>query len=182
MLFRSKKRTREISRSHKIIVSPSGLLTMIGGKWTTFRKMAEDLVNRAESVNKWPRTRSVSRGIQIHGFKKVVDYSDPFYVYGTDKDEITGLTAENPALSEYLSESLGIIKAQIIWAVRNEMAMCVEDFLSRRTRCLLLDAAESMRIAPEVARIMAKEMGKDAEWEKAQVEEFIELGGRYLCG
>lgn len=177
-----KKRTREISRSHKIIVSPSGLLTMIGGKWTTFRKMAEDLVNRAESVNKWPRTRSVSRGIQIHGFKKVVDYSDPFYVYGTDKDEITGLTAENPALSEYLSESLGIIKAQIIWAVRNEMAMCVEDFLSRRTRCILLDAAESMRIAPEVARIMAKEMGKDEEWENAQVEEFMELGRRYLCG
>lgn len=173
------QKTREISRSHKIMVSSSGLMTMIGGKWTTFRRMAEDIINKAEKVNRWERTKSKTRKLKIRGYMESVDMNDPWYVYGSDRDAVLGLAAENPELGETLSESLSIVKAQVIWAVREEMAMTVEDVLSRRTRCQLLDARESIRIAPVVAALMAKEMGKDNKWIEDQVEAYKEVTGNY---
>ena len=174
------KKTREISRNHKIIVSSSGLMTMIGGKWTTFRRMAEDIISKAEKVNRLNRTRSVTRKMKVRGYKESVDMNDPYYVYGTDKDAMLDLLTGNPALGEYLSESLQIIKAQVVWAVREEMAMTVEDVLSRRTRCQLLDARESIRMAPEVASIMAEEMGKDQQWVRSQVLAYEEVTRNYF--
>jgi glycerol-3-phosphate dehydrogenase len=174
------RKTKEISRSHKIIISKSGLFTMVGGKWTTFRKMAEDMVSKVESIKLMPPTKSVTKNLKIHGYKSRIDYNDPMYFYGSDQDGMLDLIHENPALGVYLSESLGIIKAQLIWAIRHEMAVTVEDFLSRRTRCLLLDAVESIRMAPQVAKIMADELGKDKKWIKKQVEEFTELGLGYM--
>ncbi len=173
------QKTREISRSHKIMVSSSGLMTMIGGKWTTFRRMAEDIINKAEKVNRWERTKSKTRKMKIRGYMESVDMNDPWYVYGSDRDAVLGLAAENPELGETLSESLRIVKAQVIWAVREEMAMTVEDVLSRRTRCQLLDARESIRIAPVVAALMAKEMGKDNKWIEDQVNAYKEVTGNY---
>ena len=90
------------------------------------------------------------------------------------------LTTENPALADALGIDLGMIKAQIMLAVRNEMARTVEDVLARRTRALFLDAKQSIAMAPEVARIMADELGKDEEWQKQQVEEYTILANRYL--
>ncbi len=173
------QKTREISRSHKIMVSSSGLMTMIGGKWTTFRRMAEDIINKAEKVNRWERTKSKTRKLKIRGYMESVDMNDPWYVYGSDRDAVLGLAAENPELGETLSESLSIVKAQVIWAVREEMAMTVEDVLSRRTRCQLLDARESIRIAPVVAALMAKEMGKDNKWIEDQVKAYKEVTVNY---
>ncbi len=174
------KKTREISRSHKVIASPSGLLTMIGGKWTTFRKMAEDMVSRAEKVNRWPRTRSVTKDMKIRGYEEGIDFNDPWYYYGADRKALADLVKENPVLDEYLSESLFIKKMQVVWAVREEMAVTVEDVLSRRTRIQLLDAAESIRIAGETAQIMAGELGKDEHWIEEQVRSYEQVTHNYL--
>lgn len=172
--------TREISRSHKIIVSSSGLMTMIGGKWTTFRKMAEDIISKAERVNRWHRTHTKTRRLKIRGYQDSIDLNDPLYVYGSDKIELMSLVKENPGMGEYISKSLQVIKAQVVWAVREEMAMTVEDVLSRRTRCQLLDARESLRMAPGVAYIMAMEMGKDSHWIKEQVLAYNEVTRKYF--
>lgn len=175
------KKTKEISRSHKIIVSQSHLFTMIGGKWTTFRKMAEDMVCRVEKVMGWEKTKSITKSLKLHGSNvDKVDHSDPLYVYGSDKEKILALASTQPELKETLSESLGIIKAQVVWAVRNEMARTVEDFLARRTRSILLDTRESIRIAPAVASIIAAELGKDKEWEKKQVENYNAIAQNYI--
>jgi glycerol-3-phosphate dehydrogenase len=174
-------KTKEISRSHKIVVSDSQLFTMVGGKWTTFRRMAQDMVEKVEKVKGWNKTHSATKKLRIHGYKKKVDRSDPLYVYGTDREKIIHLSVREPETAGTISESLPLLKAQVIWAVRHEMARTVEDVLSRRTRCLFLDAREAMRIAPEVASVMAKELGKSNEWEKLQVKEFINIANNYVC-
>ncbi|GMT46133.1 MAG: glycerol-3-phosphate dehydrogenase [bacterium] len=174
------KKTKEISRSHKIYVSDSGLLTIIGGKWTTYRKMGEDLVNRAEQERKWQHTNTKTKHLKIHGYKKDTDLSDPLYFYGTDKESIMKLVEETPSMKQIISKKLNIIKAQVVWSVRNEMARNVEDFLARRVRAQLLDARESIKIAPIVAKIMAKELGRDQEWQDEQVKQYEKITSNYI--
>jgi Glycerol-3-phosphate dehydrogenase len=172
------QKTKEISRSHKIMVSPSNLFTILGGKWTTFRKMGEDMVHTIEKTLQWPATKTATTNLQIHGFEKGMSWDDPFYFYGSDakplKQQINGSSRE------WLSENLKIHKQQVVWAVHHEMARTVEDVLSRRTRALLLDAAESVAIAPQVAAIMAKELQKDEAWINRQVEEYSQLAKHYM--
>ncbi len=175
-------KTKEISRSHKIFISKSGLMTMIGGKWTTFRKMGEDLVTKAETVNGWSRTRSQTRKLRIRGYVDSPDMNDPLYVYGSDKDGLMELVKNGHNMGDILSESLQVIRAQVVWAVREEMAVNVEDVLSRRTRCQLLDAGESLRMAPEVARIMAQETGRDDQWISEQAAAYREVTLNYMPG
>jgi glycerol-3-phosphate dehydrogenase len=153
---------------------------MIGGKWTTYRKMGEDLVNRAEKERGWKHIETKTKHLQIHGYKKEVDHEDPMYFYGTDREKILNLANENPALDEYVSEKLKIKKAQIVWAIRHEMALTVEDFLARRVRVQLLDARESMNVAHAVAGVMAKELGKDDGWIKKQTENYKKVTSEYL--
>jgi len=174
------KKTKEISRSHKIIVSSSGLFTLIGGKWTTFRRMAEDLLKSVEKNKKWSLTHSKTRGLHIHGYIKGLDLNDPLYFYGADKHHLLDLCKSNPGYANVISSKLQLSEVQVIWAVRKEMARTVEDVLSRRTRCLLLDSRESVKIAPEVARIMAAELNKDSKWIDNQVESFEKLASNYM--
>ncbi len=174
------RRTKEISRGHKVLESASGLVTIIGGKWTTYRKMAEDVVYRAASGKLDIDKKSVTRTLRIHGYRVDVDFNDPLYWYGSDREEILKLLEEDPGLGEQISERLSIIRAQVVWAVRKEMARSVEDFLSRRTRAIQLDARESIRMAPVVAEIMARELGYDTSWESAQADAFISLASNYL--
>lgn len=170
------EKTKEISRNHKIMVSASGLVTILGGKWTTYRRMGEDVIDKLEKVKQWPATTSVTRNLPIHGSAVKIDEKDPLYYYGSDAVTIRNLSNGN---EETLSESLSIIKAQVLWAVRTEMAHTVEDVLARRTRALFLDAEEAVRIAPRVAAIMATEMGKAKEWEEQQVRSFRDLAKTY---
>lgn len=174
------KGTKEISRGHQILESKSGLVSIIGGKWTTYRKMAEDVVSYASKGRLVGRKESETRSMKIHAYQANVDYNDPLYWYGADREKILALVDEDPGNGELISKSLSIIKAQVIWAVQKEMARSVEDFLSRRCRAIQLDAKESIRIAPAVAKIMAGELAYDSHWEKDQIAAFTSLARTYL--
>jgi len=172
--------TKEISRSHKLIVSLSGLVTITGGKWTTYRKMAEDTVNKAMMIAGLERKKCVTENMPIHGYVKQVDYKNHMYIYGSDRVRIMTLINENPELGEKLHDDLPFCKAEVLWAVRHEMARTVEDVLARRVRALFLDARASIAMAPEVAKIMAKELKLNKQWIDKQVEEYTELAKSYL--
>jgi glycerol-3-phosphate dehydrogenase len=172
------QKTKEISRSHKIIVSASNLFTILGGKWTTFRKMGEDMVNCIEKTLSWDHRKPSTASLHIHGYAEKVDWQDPFYFYGSDAPLLK--QRMNGSAGIWISESLKIHKMQVKWAVENEMARTVEDVLSRRTRALLLDARESIRIAPEVARLMAESLGKDELWVEKEVKQYVSLAEQYI--
>lgn len=173
-------KTKEISRSHKILTSKSGLVTIIGGKWTTYRQMGEEVVDRLVSAGNLPKTKSKTKHLKIHGYKKNINFNEPLYYYGSDASLIEDLIKEKPELGDWLSEELKIIKAQVVLAVRNEMARSVTDVLARRTRALFLDAKESIKTAPAVAELMAKELSKDKKWEKEQIRMFNLIAENYI--
>ncbi len=169
--------TKEISRHHKVTVSTSGLVSILGGKWTTYRKMSEDLINTAQSVGGLPERGCISHNLPIHGYDYNSDWSNPLHVYGTDIEKIHKLDeAGNASLSKHLHLS----KNQIVWAVREEMAMTVEDVLARRSRALFLNAEEALALAPKVAAIMAEERQQDQSWIANEIEQFTQLTQNYL--
>jgi len=169
--------TKEISRHHKVIVSTSGLVSILGGKWTTYRKMAEDIINTAQSVGGLPERGCITHNLPVHGYDYNSDWTNPLHVYGVDIDKIIKLEPEG---NTSLSKEVHLTKNQVIWAVREEMAMTVEDVLARRTRVLFLNASESLILAPTVAAIMGKEMGKDSSWIATQIENYTTLTQNYL--
>lgn len=173
-------KTKEVSRRHKIIISKANLISIVGGKWTTYREMGEDIINKSVKIAKLPKKKSITENLHIHGYKKGVDFKNPLYFYGSDIDEINKLIDVNPELSEWLSEDLKINKAQVVWAVKSEYARNIDDVLARRTRAILLDARESIRIAPLVAKIMANELKKDKQWEIDQIQKYNKLAKGYL--
>ncbi|MBF0203355.1 MAG: glycerol-3-phosphate dehydrogenase/oxidase [Desulfamplus sp.] len=172
--------TKEISRSHKLIVSLSGLITITGGKWTTYRKMAEDTVNKAWLIGGLPEKKCVTQNMPIHGYVKNTDFNSPAYFYGSDRAQIEDMVHQNKTLGKRLHPDYEYTRAHVVWAVRHEMARTVEDFLSRRVRMLLLDARVSMEMAPEVAQIMAQELGKDEVWIKLQTQFYLDLAKGYI--
>lgn len=174
------EKTKEISRSHKILVSESELITIIGGKWTTYRRMAQDTVNKAISLGKLQNAACKTKNIKIHGATSTNDKSQHLYIYGTDQEKIENLIAVSPELGEYLHSRLSYTKAEIIWAIRYEMARTVEDILARRVRILFLDAKAAIEIAPKVAEIIATELGKDLFWQEQQIKEFTSIANQYV--
>ena len=174
------KDTASISRDHSLIISDSGLVTIAGGKWTTYRKMAQDTVDQAATVAGLNVQECVTEHLRIHGWLKNIDPDDPLHHYGSDRIEINKLIKENEELGEQLHERLPYLKAEVVWGVRNEMAMTVEDVLSRRTRSLLLDAKASIEMAPEVAKLMAEEMGLGQDWIAEQVKNYNEIAESYI--
>lgn len=174
------EKTKEISRSHKIIVSNSELITITGGKWTTFRRMAEDTINKAIAIGKLPNISCKTKILQIHGSKEPLHNTHHLNIYGSDQDCIQKLITETPELGEKLHSRLPYTKAEIIWGIRNEMARTVDDILARRVRALFLDAKAAIEVAPLVASMLAKELGKDKLWQKQQVKEFITTASHYI--
>ncbi len=174
------QKTKEISRSHKIIVSPSHLFTIVGGKWTTYRKMGEDMVDRVEKVLRWPHRQTMTADMKIHGHAQPAEVKDAFSFYGSDAVNVKALM--NGDAGQWISESLQIHKSQVLWAVTEEMACTVEDVLARRTRALLLDAKESIRISRTVAEIMEKALNKGEDWIQEQVKAYSAMAGKYVLG
>jgi glycerol-3-phosphate dehydrogenase len=174
------KSTAAISRDHYLVISESGLVTITGGKWTTYRKMAEDTMNQALLVAGLDERECVTKNLRIHGWLKNFDRHNPLHFYGTDAVYIEKLMNLNPAWAQPLHPALPYTGAEVIWAIREEMARSVEDVLARRSRALQLDARAAIEMAPAAARLMAEELGYDAAWQKQQVRQFIELAGEYL--
>ena len=172
-------KTKEISRSHKVIISDSGLVTLTGGKWTTFRKMGEDTVDYFQQITGEKPAPSNSLDMKIHGYTEQLP-TGHWQLYGADAKAIQKLAAENPELAEKLHPDFPNIAAEVIWAVRNEMAMKVEDVLSRRIRILILDAQAAIDSAEKVAQIMAKELKKDETWISKEIQDFNKVAEKYL--
>jgi glycerol-3-phosphate dehydrogenase len=177
---KNKESTKEISRHHKIIVSTSGLISVLGGKWTTYRKIAEDTVNTLQAVGGLPERQCNTKTLPIFGYETHSDWNDPMHYYGTESKKIIAINAKKALVS--LSEKFFITENQIIWAIQEEMAINLEDVLARRTRCLFLDAFETEKIAPKVASIIAKKLGHDNAWIKNELKQFNNLIKKYqLC-
>jgi glycerol-3-phosphate dehydrogenase len=173
-------KTKEISRSHKLMTSPSGLVTITGGKWTTYRKMAEDTVDEVIRVVGLKNVGCSTAALRIHGFSNNGSHAGHLHVYGSDAARILAMAGERPELLHKLHEAFPYTGAEVVWAVRHEMARTVEDVLARRLRVLFLNARVAMEMAPEVARLMAAELNKDYSWQEAQVKAFSTLAGQYL--
>ena len=174
------KSTKEISRSHKIFVSRNKMVTITGGKWTTYRKMAEDTIDKAIDLGLLEKRKCVTKDFKIHGYQLNPDLKDHLYIYGSDIPALKALMASDPAMAEKLHPKYNYTVAEVVWAIREEMALTVEDILARRVRLLFLDARVAVEIAPEVARIIARELGYNQAWIEEQVREFTALSKHYI--
>jgi glycerol-3-phosphate dehydrogenase len=172
--------TASLSRDHTIHIDPSGLLTIAGGKWTTYRHMAEDCVDHAATLAQLPEKPCVTRNLNVHGFHRQADNFGALSVYGADALLIQDLIRVEPALAAPLHPALPYCKAEVVWAARIEMARTVEDVLARRTRALFLNARAAMAMAPETARLLGRELGRDEAWQTQQVAAFRALAEGYL--
>lgn len=162
--------TKEVSRRHKIYISPSGLLSVVGGKWTTYRRMAEETIDRVISLGKLEKKKSVTKEMRLDGNTK--NYNDRLQIYGAGMDEIRRIIATNPEYGRQMHPKLPYTPAEIFWICRNEMPCMLEDVLARRTRSLFLNACASLEIAPAVANIMSSEMGFSEEWKEEQLKSY----------
>jgi glycerol-3-phosphate dehydrogenase len=172
--------TATLSRDHRIQIAGSGLLTINGGKWTTYRRMAEDCVDHAAVLARLDERPCTTRELRIHGFDAEADRLGELAVYGSDAPALQALAQERPALAEPLHAALPITGAQVVWAARHEMARTVDDALARRTRALYLNARAAVAMAPAAAALMAAELGRDKAWQGAQVEEFGRIARNYV--
>jgi glycerol-3-phosphate dehydrogenase len=164
--------TAKLSREHVIDVSPSGLVTITGGKWTTYRKMAEDVIDVAAQHAGLPSTPSPTRHLSLHGASDAVATSDALRVYGTDASAVVALGNADAALAAPLDPRLPYTGAMVVYAARAEMARTVDDVLARRTRALVLDVAAARASAPAVAKLLTHELGRDAAWQEEQLRTF----------
>ena len=173
--------TAALSRDHTIHIDRCGMLTICGGKWTTYRHMAEDCVNQAAMLARLPERPCVTENLNLHGFHPHALGFGPLRVYGSDAPAIQELMRAEPALAEPLDTALPYTGAEIVWAARHEMARTLEDALARRTRALFLNARASLRIAPRAAGLLARELNRDDAWQARQVENFTEVARNYCA-
>ena len=178
-LVKGDGKTSALSRDHVIHVDTSGLLTITGGKWTTYRAMAEDCVNHAITLGKLPDVDCPTKNLRIHGYMEDSSALGSLDVYGADAEKILALAQATPSLAAQLHPALPYIAAEVVWAAREEMARSVEDVLARRTRALFLNARAAIAMAEPVAKLLAAELGRDKAWVDAQIEEFTELAQQY---
>ena len=173
--------TSKLSRDHRVIVSQSGLVTVTGGKWTTYRRMGEDTINHAAAVGGLAAAPSTSSTMKLHGWAEcdpAVDESER--VYGSDLAAVRAFGAEDPVLDEVLHPKLPYRRREVVWAARHEMARTIEDVLARRTRALFLNAPAAIEAAPEVSRLLARELGRDEQFRLRDLERFMGVANGYV--
>jgi glycerol-3-phosphate dehydrogenase len=173
------KNTSTLSRDHTIHIDDTALLTIAGGKWTTYRHMAEDAVDQASTLGRLPDRPCVTRQLNIHGFHENSEKFGDLSVYGSDAVKITAIARTDNAAAK-LDSALPYTEAEVIWAAREEMARTIEDVLARRTRALFLNAKSAIAAAPRVAQLLAHELGFDETWQQKQLAEFLQTAKGYL--
>jgi glycerol-3-phosphate dehydrogenase len=174
------KATSALSRDHSSHIDKNGLLTITGGKWTTYRNMAQGCVDQAATLAQLPDVDCKTRALNIHGWHSNAEKFGKLAVYGTDATAILEIARADPKLAEPLHPRLDTIGAEIVWHARAEMARTLEDVLARRSRALFVDARAAIEMAPRAAEILARELGRDSAWRDAQVESFRTLARAYL--
>ncbi|QQE11462.1 glycerol-3-phosphate dehydrogenase/oxidase [Planctomycetota bacterium] len=174
------KNTAAISRDHTINISRSGLVTVTGGKWTTYRKMAQDTIDQTIMIADLEHKDCNTHNLPIHGYSQELIERSSLAMYGSDASYIKSIENEDPESANYIDERLPISHSQLVWAVQEEMTRTIEDFLSRRTRALLLDARASIDMAPHVANYMRQTLNKDEAWAEQQINNYIKLATNYL--
>lgn len=173
-------RTAALSRDHLIQVSISGMITITGGKWTTCRKMAEDVIHQAEKSAGLQARPCVTRSLPLQGSTTAAPTAEHLRVYGSEAAQILQIAQSDPALARPLHERLPYLRAEVVWQVRHEMARTVEDVLARRTHALLLDARASLAVAADVAELMGRELGWSAAARSQSAHSFREMAKAYL--
>jgi glycerol-3-phosphate dehydrogenase len=173
--------TAALARDHTITISRSGLLSITGGKWTTYRKMAEDCVDHAVVLARLEERPCPTRTLDIHGRRQGGADGGPLAVYGSDATSIQELMQVLPDLAVPLHPALPVTGAQVVWAVRRELARTVDDVLARRTRALFLNAQAAIAMAPAVALLMASELGRDESWQARQILDFKKIASCFLA-
>lgn len=174
--------TSKLSRDHRVIFSSSGLVTLTGGKWTTYRKMGEDCITKAAEYAGLAAAPSKTVGLKLHGWAEpdsMRDADDAEKVYGSDLPALRALGASEPGGNDLLHPRLPYRRREVIWAARNEKARTVEDVLARRTRALFLDAVAATEAAPVVASLLAKELGRSDNERDADLASFISIAAGY---
>lgn len=169
--------TAQLSRDHTITVSQGGLVTIAGGKWTTYRHMAEDVIDRAETLGGLEERDCVTKRLNIHGYHEHPEQFGDLSHYGSDALEVKKLVEAEPQL---LHPRLKLRVGEVRWMARREMARTADDVLSRRSRSLLFDAKASREAAGQVCQILSEELNKDGDWAAAQVAEFLDISQNYL--
>ena len=172
--------TAALSRDHSIRIEASGLVSITGGKWTTYRHMAEDCVNQAATLAKLDEKPCATRQLNIHGFHQNARKFESLEVYGADAPAILDLMRNEPELTEVLDAELPYTAAEIVWGVRHEMARTLDDVLARRTRALFLNARAAIRMAPKAVALLGKELGRGEDWQKSQLASFNALATQYV--
>ena len=171
--------TAALSRDQNIHIDQNGLLSITGGKWTTYRHMAQGCVDQAATLGNLPDKSCVTQNLNIHGHHSNAASFGSLSFYGSDAPAIRQLIAEDASLGRKLDDQLSYLAAEVVWAVREEMARSVEDVLARRTRALFLNAKAALRMAPQVAVLVAKELGKDDAWQTGQLAAFNQLAAGF---
>jgi glycerol-3-phosphate dehydrogenase len=171
--------TKEVSRRHKITLSSSGLLSIIGGKWTSYRRMAEETIDRAIKAGILEKKKCLTRDFSFYSNNKPFK-SERLKIYGNQASEIEKMIIDQPDLGELIDQRLPYTKAEIIWICKNEMPRTLEDVLARRTRALFLDVRASVEAGPVVADLMAKELGFNKTWQEKQTTDYNKLTANYL--
>ena len=172
-------RTSSLSRSHAVFTSEESLVSVAGGKWTTYRQMAEDAVNQAAAIAGLEQRRCVTKGLPLSGSDTSADGTEADD-FGFNASNLGLLEAESTDLKKQIHPNLPYKKSNIVHAVRNEMALTLEDALSRRTRSLLLNTQASLECAPAIAAIMASELDRDQSWIQAQIKNYSLVARNYL--
>jgi glycerol-3-phosphate dehydrogenase len=175
--------TSKLSRDHRVIVSKTGMITLTGGKWTTYRKMGEDTIDHAAEIGALPPIPSRTIDLHLHGWvepgsQDAVEDSDK--VYGSDLDAVRALANAAPELNDLLHPDLPYRKRDVVWAARQEQARTVEDVLARRTRALFLNARAALEAAPEVSRILAQKLNRTESFRQQDLEDFQAVANGYI--
>ncbi|MBS1814249.1 MAG: glycerol-3-phosphate dehydrogenase/oxidase [Acidobacteria bacterium] len=174
--------TSKLSRDHRVLISRTGLVTLTGGKWTTYRKMGEDTINKAAASAGIKSAPSVTVGLKLHGWATEASLSgadDSEKVYGSDLAAVRALGASEPGLDDRIHPRLPYRRREVVWAARYEKARTTEDVLARRTRALFLDSAAASEAAPEVARLLGRELGRSEAEQQSDATAFQAVAAGY---